>query len=48
MSASFQDIRRLFVLAYFIAASVGNNPADDTVDLNNNRRYFLPRGEIEG
>ena len=48
MSASFQGIRRLFVLAYFIATSVGNNPADDTVDLNSNRRYFLPRGEIEG
>ena len=44
LNASFQGVKRLFVLAYFIAA--GNN-ADQEVGFKNNRKYLLPRGEIK-
>ena len=40
---SFQGVKRLFVLAYVIAADAANNEAG----IKNNRKYFLPRGEIE-
>ena len=40
LSASFQGVKRLFVLAYTIAAGVANNEAGIK------RQYFLPRGEI--
>ena len=43
LSASFQAARRIFVLAYVIVA----NSADDEAGIKNNRKYFLPRGEIE-
>ena len=43
LSASFQHIKRLFVLAHAIAADVANNEAG----IKNNRKYFLPRGIIE-
>ena len=46
LNASFQGVKRLFVLAYFIAAPVGDNPADDTAGIKNNKKYFLSRGEI--
>ena len=36
-------VKRLFVLAYVIAADAANNEAG----IKNNRKYFLPRGEIE-
>ena len=47
LSASFQGVRRLFVLAYFIAAPARDNPADDETGIKNTRKYFLSRGEIE-
>ena len=47
LNASFQAVKRLFVLAYAIAAPVGDNPADDTAGIKNNKKYFLPRGEIK-
>ena len=43
ISASFQGLKRLFVLAYVIAA----NAADDEAGKSNNRKQFLPRGQIE-
>ena len=42
--ASFQGVKRLFVLAYFIAAG---NDADQEADIKDNKKYFLPRGEIK-
>ena len=47
LNASFQGVKRLFVLAYFIAAPANNNHADDTAGIKNNKKYFLPRGEIK-
>ena len=47
LNASFQGVKRLFVLAYFIAAPVGDNPADNTAGIKSNKKYFLPRGEIK-
>ena len=48
LNASFQGVKRLFVLASSIAAptAVGGN-TDDTAGIKNNRKYFLPRGEIK-
>ena len=43
LSASFQGVKRLFVLACFIPASAPNNEAG----IKYHRRYFLPRGEIK-
>ena len=44
--ASFQGVKRLFVVAYFNAAPPDNNiPANDTAGINSNKKYFLPRGE---
>ena len=43
LSALFQSLKRLSVLAYFIAADAANNEAG----IKNNRKYFLPRGEIK-
>ena len=42
LSASFQGFKRLFVLDYFIVANDANNKAG----MKNNKKYFLPRGEI--
>ena len=42
LNASFQGIKRLFVLVYAIAAN-GN----DEAGIKNNKKYFLPRGEIK-
>ena len=44
LNASLQGIKRLFVLAYFVAA--GNN-ADQEAGIKDNRKYFLPRGKIK-
>ena len=41
--ASFQGIRRLFVLAYVVAAGAAN----DEAGIKDNKKYFLPRGEIK-
>ena len=48
LNASFQGVKRLFVLAYSIAAptAAGGN-TDDTAGIKNNIKYFLPRGEIK-
>ena len=43
LNASFQSFRRLFVLAYVVAAGAAN----DEADLKNNKNYFLPREEIK-
>ena len=42
LNASFQGIKRLFVLSYFIADS-GN----DEAGIKDSSKYFLPRGEIK-
>ena len=42
LNASFQGVKRLFVFAYFIAEN-GN----DEAGIKNNKKYFLPRGEIK-
>ena len=43
LSTLFQGVKRLFVLAYFIAADDANNEAS----IKDNRKYFLPSGEIK-
>ena len=47
LNASFQGVKRLFALAYFIAAPVNNNPADNAAGIKSNKKYFLPRGKIK-
>ena len=42
LNASFQGVKRLFVLAYVIA-----NGGNDEAGIKSNRKYFLPRGEIK-
>ena len=41
LDASYQGVKRLFVLAY------DNNAGDDLVTTNTHRRYFLPRIKIK-
>ena len=41
--ASFQGVKRLFILAYVIAAT----DANDKAGIKDNKKYFLPRGEIK-
>ena len=43
LNASFQGIRELFVLAYFIAAGAN---ADEEAGIKDNTKYFLPGGKI--
>ena len=43
LSAPFQDVKILFVLAYAIAAKAANNKAG----IKDNKKYLLPRGKIE-
>ena len=43
LSASFQGVQRLFVVAYAIAADAANNGAG----IKDNRKYFLPKGKTE-
>ena len=43
LSASFQGVKRLFVLAYAISANAFNNE----VGIKDNRKHFLPRRKIE-
>ena len=42
LNVSFQGVKRLFVLAYFIA-----DGGNDEAGIKNNKKYFLPRGEIK-
>ena len=43
LNASFQGVKRLFVLAYALDLSAADNEAC----IKNNRKYFLPRGEVQ-
>ena len=43
LNASFQEVRRLFALAYVVAAGAGN----DEAGVKDNKAFFLPRGEIK-
>ena len=43
LSASFQGVKRLFVLALAVAA----NAADSEAGMKYNKNYFIPRGVIE-
>ena len=43
LSASFEWVKRLFVLTYFIVTEAN---ADEEAGIKNNRKYFLARGEI--
>ena len=43
LNVSFQGIRRLFVLAYVVATGAAN----DEAAIKDNKKYFLPRGEIK-
>ena len=43
-NASFQGVRRLIALAYFVAA-VAN--VDEEADIKDNKKYFLLKGEIK-
>ena len=47
LNLSFQGVKRLFALAYVIAAPADDNPADDTAGIKSNKKYFLPRGKIK-
>ena len=38
LNASFQGVRRLFVLAYVVAAGAAN----DKAGIKDNKKYFLP------
>ena len=43
LNASFQGVRRLFDLAYFVAAGASN----DVAGIKDISKHFLPRGEIK-
>ena len=43
LNASFQGVKRLFVLAYVIA----DDAANDEAGIKDNQKYFLRRGEIK-
>ena len=47
LNASFQGVKSLFVLASFIAAPPAGGNSDNTAGIKNNKKYFLPRGEIK-
>ena len=48
LNASFLGVKRLFVLAYFIAApAASGGNTDDTAGTKNNKKYFFPKGEIK-
>ena len=44
LNASFQGVRRLLILAYFIAAGAN---ADEKACIKDNKKYFLPRADIK-
>ena len=43
LSALFQEVKRLFVLAY----AVSTNAADNKAGIKGNKKYFLPKEEIK-
>ena len=42
LRALFQGVKRLFFLVYFVAGPT----ADEEAGIKDNRKYFLPKGEI--
>ena len=44
LNASFQGVRRLFVLAYFVAAGA---IVDEETGIKDDKKHFIPRGEIK-
>ena len=44
LNASFQGVRRLFVLAYVVVSGAAK---DEASIKDNKKKYFLPRGEIK-
>ena len=44
---SFQGVKRLFALAYVIAAPSAGGNSDNTAVITSNKNYFIARGEIE-
>ena len=42
LNASLQGVRRLFVITYVVAAGV-----NDEASIKDNKKYFLPKGEIK-
>ena len=44
LNASFEGVKRLLVLAFIVAAG---NDADQEARITDNKKYFLPRGEIK-
>ena len=42
LNVSFQGVKRLFVFAYFIA-----DCGKDEAGIKDNKKFFLPRGEIK-
>ena len=44
LNASFQGVKRLFVLAYIIAA---DDNADQEAGIKENKKFILPRGDIK-
>ena len=47
LNASFQGVKRLFFLAYFVVASPAGDDSDDTAGIKSNTKLFLQRGEIQ-
>ena len=47
LSVSFQGVKGLFVLDYFIAAPFAPGVVDNETGIKDNRKYFLPRWEIK-
>ena len=47
LKTSFQGVKKLFVLASFLATPEDNNPADETAGIKSNKKYFFPRWEIK-
>ena len=43
LNASFQGVRRLLLLAYFVAAG----GVDEEAGIKDNKKYFIPRGETK-
>ena len=43
LSALFQEVKRLFVLAY----AISTNASDNKAGIKGNKKYFLPKEEIK-
>ena len=48
LNASFQYVKRLFFLAYFIVAPPDDNtPADGTASIKSNKNYFFQEEKLK-